>query len=128
MFLLLQFISGLRPRVNAVPITPFELAAIEALKLASNILIRYRSGDGLFSKPQDRTALWNASQDIEHPLQGLAGQDSDGSVVSSREDVYQEHADADLTMRSCLAVLCASAVWAGAAYTVRCLTDRMKDN
>jgi len=107
-----------------------ELAVVEALKLASNVLIRYRSGEGLFRKPQGRTALWDTSQDVEEqPLQGLAcHQDSDGSVVCSREDVGQEPADAILAVRSCLAVVFASVVWASAAYTVRGLTDRMKNN
>ncbi|KAI9443197.1 hypothetical protein H4582DRAFT_2109565 [Lactarius indigo] len=117
LFLSLQFISSLRPGSDAVPpVTPLELAIIEALKLASNILIRYRSGEGLFCKPQSRTALWGVSQDDEQPLQGLAFQDDDGSVVSSGEDVGQETA-ANFTVRSCLAVVFASVVWASAAYT-----------
>lgn len=118
LFLSLQFVSSLRPGADAVPITPLELAVVEALKFAFNVLIRYRSGEGLFCKPQGRTAPWDTPPDVEEqPLQGLASQDSDGSVFSSREDVGQEPADANLTMRSCLAVACASAVWASAAYT-----------
>ena len=102
-----------------------ELAVVEALKLASNVLIRYRSGEGLFR----RTMPWSASQDVEEqPLQGLDSQGSDESVVSSIEDVSQEPTDANLTMWSCLAVVCASTVWASAVYTVRGLTGRIKDS
>ena len=103
-----------------------ELAVVEALKLASNVFIRYRSGEGLFR----RTVPWDASQGVEEqPLQGLDSQDSDESVVSSIiEDVSLEPVDANLTMWSCLAVVCASVVWASAAYTVRGLTGRMKDD
>jgi hypothetical protein len=112
-----------------VPFISFELAVVEALKLASNVLIQCRSGEGLFSKPLDRTTLWDASQGVEEqPLRGLADQDSDEIVVSLREDVGQDPAYANLTMRSCLAVVCASAVWVGAAYTVRSSTDRTKYN
>jgi hypothetical protein len=91
-----------------------ELAVVEALKLASNALIRYRLGEGLFR----RTVTWDASQHVEErALQGLDSQDSAESVVSSIEDVSQEPTDTNLTMWSCLAVVCASVLWASAAYT-----------
>ncbi|KAH9080563.1 hypothetical protein EDB83DRAFT_2513530 [Lactarius deliciosus] len=92
-FLSLQFVSSFRPGTGAVPVTPLELAVVESLKLAANVLIRYRSGEGLFCKPHGRTALWDVSH--EQPLQGLASQDDDGSD----------------------AVVFASVVWASAAYT-----------
>lgn len=114
LFLSLQFVSSFRPGTGVIPITPLELAVVEFLKLAFNVLIRYRSGEGLFCKPHGRTALWDVSH--EQPLQGLASQDDDGSVVSSGEDVGQEPG-ANFTVRSCLAVVFASVVWASAAYT-----------
>ncbi|KAI9465512.1 hypothetical protein BJY52DRAFT_1183607 [Lactarius psammicola] len=118
LFLSLQFVSSLRPSTDAVPITSLELAVVEALKLTSNLLIQYRSGEGLFCNPQGKIAPWDASQDVEEqPLQGLTCQDSDERVVSSGEDVGQELADASFTVRSCLAAVFASVVWASAAYT-----------
>ena len=64
--------------------------------------------------------LWDATQGVEEqPLQGLTDQSSDDSDDSSSEDVSQETGAANLTTWSCLAVVCASLVWAGATYTVR---------
>jgi hypothetical protein len=127
LFLSFQFLISPRTGTDAVPLISSELAVIEALKLAYNVLIQYRSGEGLFRKPQGRTVLWDATEDVEEqPLQGLADQSSDESVASSSEDISQETGDAILTTRSCLAVACASAVWAGAAYTVRGLTDQTR--
>ncbi|KAN0139853.1 hypothetical protein V8E53_002515 [Lactarius tabidus] len=118
LFLSFQFLISPRTGTDAVPLISSELAVIEALKLAYNVLIQYRSGEGLFRKPQGRTVLWDATEDVEEqPLQGLADRSSDESVASSSEDISQETGDAILTTRSCLAVACASAVWAGAAYT-----------
>lgn len=106
-----------------------DLAVVEALKLASNLLIQYRSGGDLFRKAQGRIAPRAASHDVEEqPLQGLADRGSDESVVPSSEDVSQDPGDANLTTHSCLGVVCASALWAGAAYTVRGLTDQTKKN
>ena len=116
----------LSPRTDAVSFMPLDLAVVEALKLASNVIIRYQSGECLFPNLQGRTAL---SQEVEEQLlRDLADQASDESAVSSSEDVSQEPGDANLTMRSCLAVVCASAVWAVASYTVRGPTDRTKNN
>jgi hypothetical protein len=101
---------------------------IEALKLAFNVLVRFRSGEveGPFRKTtQGRSILWDASRDVdfeEQPLRGLDGvQDAEGSAVPARGGgVAQEPPpDAALTRRSWLTVAFASGVWASTTYVVR---------
>jgi len=93
---------------------------IEALKLAFNLLIRYRSAEDVPRPTQRRTALWDASRDFEEqPLQGLASQDREETAVSARGVIGQDPTDAWPTMRSWLAVVSASVVWASVIYIVR---------
>jgi hypothetical protein len=114
---------------GAVSFMPLDLAIVEALKLACNVILQCGSGESLFPKLQVRTTPWDASQEVEEqPLRDLADRGIDENAVSSSEDLNLEPGDANFTMRSCLAVMCASAVWAVASYTVRGLTDRTKNN
>lgn len=103
---------------------------VEALKLALNVLVRYRSGEdhhAVRQTTQRRTVLWDASQDFEEqPLQGLASQDNEEeeeNAVSVRGVVGQEPIDAWPTTRSSLTVVSASVVWASTTYTVCPLFD-----
>ena len=91
---------------------------IEALKLASNVLIRYRyrpSEDGLRQSPR-RTVL---SRDFEEqPLHGLDSQECEETSVPARGVVGQEPTDTPLTAPSWLIVVSASIVWASTTYIV----------
>jgi hypothetical protein len=96
-----------------------ELALIEALKLAFNMLIRYKSNeDGTRQTPR-RTLLWDASRDFEEQsLQGLDCQDCQETTVSTRGVVGQEPTDASPMAFSWLTVVSASIVWASTTYIV----------
>jgi hypothetical protein len=90
---------------------------VEALKLAFNVLIQYRSSEDVPRQTLRRTVLWDASRDFEEqPLHGLASQDCEETTVSSRG---QEPTDAWPTTRSWLTVVSASFVWASTTYIVR---------
>jgi hypothetical protein len=119
-FLLLQIISGFPSRrTNGLPFSPSELAVIEALKLAFNVLIRYRSSeDGLRQSPR-RTVLWDVPRDFEEqPLHGMDSQECVETNVPARGVVGQEPTDASLTAPSWLTVVSASIVWASTTYIV----------
>lgn len=102
---------------------------IEALKLAFNVLARYRSrsrGPLPRSPAQGRSVLWDASRDFEEqPLQGMNGQYGEGGAVPAEGGIGQEaplNAAPSMRMRSWLAVAFASVVWASSTYIVRLLT------
>ncbi|KAH9969575.1 hypothetical protein BC827DRAFT_1262811 [Russula dissimulans] len=119
LFLSLQILSSFRPSTNALPFSPSELAVIEALKLAFNVLIRYRSLEGpSFRQTQERNTLWDASRDFEEqPLQDLDGQGgSEEAAASDRGGVDRQHRGAGLTTRSWLKFAFASVVWASTTY------------
>lgn len=103
-----------------MPFSSSELAVIEALKLAFNILIQYRSSeDGPRQTPR-RSVLWDASQDFEEqPLRGMASRDCEEITVPARAVVGQEPIDSSLTAPSWLTVVSASIVWASTTYIVR---------
>jgi hypothetical protein len=92
---------------------------IEALKLAFNVLIRYRpSEDGLRQSPR-RTVLREVSRDFEEqPLHGMDSQECEETTVPSRGVVGQDPTDAMLTAPSWLTVVSASIVWASTTYIV----------
>jgi hypothetical protein len=92
---------------------------VEALKLAFNVLIRYRfSEDGLHQSPR-RTVLWDVSRDFEEqPLHGMDSRECEETTVPTRGVVAQEPTDASLTAPSWLTVVSASIVWASTTYTV----------
>jgi hypothetical protein len=93
---------------------------IEALKLAFNVLIRYRhrpSEDGVRQSPR-RTVLWSPPRDFEEqPLHGLDSQECEETTVPARGVVGQEPTDT-LTAPSWLTVVSASVVWASTTYIV----------
>jgi len=120
LFLLFQ-IFNIFPsrRTNGLPFSSPELAVVEALKLAFNVLIRYRSSeDGLRQTPR-RTVLWEASRDFEEqPLHGMDSQECEETTVPAREVVGQKPTDASLTAPPWLTVVSASIVWASTTYIV----------
>lgn len=91
---------------------------IEALKLAFNVLIRYRpSEDGLRQSP--RRTMRDVSRDFEEqPLHGIDSHECEESAVPARGVVGQEPTDALLTAPSWLTVASASIVWASTTYIV----------
>ncbi|KAF8501014.1 hypothetical protein F5888DRAFT_1324947 [Russula emetica] len=118
LFLLLQIFSSFPSRrANGLPFSSSELAVVEALKLAFNVLIRYRSSeDGLRQSPR-RAMLWVASRDFEEqPLHGMDSQESEETTLRARGVVGQEPTDALLTAPSWLTVVSASIVWASTTY------------
>jgi hypothetical protein len=118
LFLSLQILGTSRSSSDLL--FPSELALVEALKLICNVYLRYRSEESPFTQTQGRTVLWDGSREFEeHSLQRLADQESEETVVSSGEDIRQEHLHREPTMRSWLTIVYASAVWAGATYIVR---------
>jgi hypothetical protein len=129
LFLSLQILSSFHPSTNALPISPTELAAIEALKLAFNVFARYRSRSQEQHLParqtQGRTLLWDASQEFEEqPLQGMNGHHGEEEEAAAASDIAergvgQETPDVALSIRAGLVVAFASVVWASSTYIVR---------
>ncbi|KAI0300304.1 hypothetical protein BC826DRAFT_670351 [Russula brevipes] len=129
LFLALQILNDVGLSTDAsLPFSSLDLAVIEALKLAFNVLVRFRSGEveGPFRKTtQGRHILWDASRDVdfeEQPLRGLDGaQDPEGSAVPARGNgvAPEPPPDAALARRSWLTVAFASGVWAGTTYSFR---------
>jgi hypothetical protein len=120
LFLLLQIFSSYpSTRKNGLALSSLELAVVEALKLALNIFIRYRSSeDGPRQSPR-RTVLWDASRDSEEqPLHGMDGQECEETTVPTRGVVGQEPTGASLTMQSWSPVVTASIFWANTHYIV----------
>jgi len=92
---------------------------IEALKLAFDVLIRYKFSEDDFRQTPRRTVLWDASRDFEEqPLHSMDNQECEEATVSAREVVAQEPTNALLTTPSWLTVVSASIVWASTTYVV----------
>lgn len=119
LFLLLQIFSRYPlARKNGLALSPLELALIEALKLALNLLIRYRSGEDAPRQSPRRTVLWDASRDSEEqPLHGTDGQECEETTVPARGVVGQEPKDALTTVNWWMPVVNASIFWANTHYT-----------
>ncbi|KAI0269812.1 hypothetical protein BC834DRAFT_863487 [Gloeopeniophorella convolvens] len=118
LFLSFQVLHSSRPDNDASTVSPADLAVVEALKLAFNIVSRYRSGESLFRRRESgRAVLWDASDSAEgQPLQSLSSHESDDTAVSPERSEGTEYKDSRPTTHSWLVVVCAAALWAGTAY------------